>query len=464
MFLLVLVCSLMVQEPANPTPELIERTVGLSGPPIPALKYLLLPSHVDRTPGNAAANYYKAFALKPERPRDPEQARKLQERLEAWDQATPTTLPGKEVAEYLKTWRGSLKGLDDGARQDYCRWQLDLNVGEIGNQLTAIQSMRELSQALILRGKLELAEGRIPDAFTTLQTGLQFGKHIGEGTNMIGLLVGYAITSQFHKLAETVTTAPNAPNLYWALSRYQEQLLDPRPALDGEERQSLSILPTLRALEAGPVSEDEARKAFTETISRLGGIDGLNIPTGLLVLPYLSPSAKPELEARGWTKGDLDRMPNAQAVLLRAILVRREFWQDQVKLFDLPYSVGSVEMRKNRAKRESYTKQHRSDLFLTTFKLLDPALEKTYVAGHRSRRRVAMFRIVEAVRLYAAGYDGKLPATLADVGLPLPLDGSTGKLFEYETIGNGFRLIGPPAEGETVSINTAITMTIRFRK
>jgi hypothetical protein len=58
----------------------------------------------------------------------------------------------------------------------------------------------------------------------------------------------------------------------------------------------------------------------------------------------------------------------------------------------------------------------------------------------RLEQRVALLRCVEALRLYAAAHDGRLPAALAGVGVPLPVDPLTGKPFAYELDGATARL------------------------
>src|SRR5207244_6201401 len=62
---------------------------------------------------------------------------------------------------------------------------------------------------------------------------------------------------------------------------------------------------------------------------------------------------------------------------------------------------------------------------------LVPALYKVRQAQGRLEQRVALLRHVEALRLYAAGHDGKLPEKLSDVPVPLPPDPFTGKPFRY---------------------------------
>jgi hypothetical protein len=66
----------------------------------------------------------------------------------------------------------------------------------------------------------------------------------------------------------------------------------------------------------------------------------------------------------------------------------------------------------------------------------------------RLEQRVALLRHVEALRMYAAAHDGKLPATLADCPVPLSVDGFTGKEFRYQVDGSTAHLRGGSSPDE----------------
>ena len=73
----------------------------------------------------------------------------------------------------------------------------------------------------------------------------------------------------------------------------------------------------------------------------------------------------------------------------------------------------------------------------TLFALLVPGVFKVQEAKARVERRLGLLRHVEALRLYAAEHDGKLPARLADIKVPLPVDPFTGKAFLYGLAARG---------------------------
>src|SRR5260370_9046507 len=56
-------------------------------------------------------------------------------------------------------------------------------------------------------------------------------------------------------------------------------------------------------------------------------------------------------------------------------------------------------------------------------------VHKVGMAQGRVQQRFGLLRCVEALRVYAAEHEGRLPARLEDIKLPLPLDPITGPPF-----------------------------------
>jgi hypothetical protein len=85
------------------------------------------------------------------------------------------------------------------------------------------------------------------------------------------------------------------------------------------------------------------------------------------------------------------------------------------------------------------------------------------MAQARLDQRIALLRCVEALRLYAAGHEGRLPARLADVEVPLPLDPVTGQPFAYEVQGATAVVRGSAPRGmeKNAAYNVRYEVTIR---
>ena len=458
------------------TPVKLDRTLRLVGPSLPILKDSLLPPGRDRLGGNAALGYLRAATLIPEPSRDPAAVKTLRERLEVWEGLPDHQLPpAGELAEYLRPYRPMFRGLDDAARMATCDWQYRGGGGseEVAVATNLVQGRRDATRLLKHRVRLEMAEGRTADALRTLQTGLQHARHVGEAGSAIDLLVAHAIATIMVTQAEHLTTRPGAPNLYWALATLPHPLIDPRPSLDAELRRTMAFLPQLAALEAGPVSEAVAATAFADHMKLLQGAD-LTAGDGLaqtlarvaqtVGLAALAPAARDELAARGWARADLDRMPAAQAVLVRSASLYRELWDDQVALFSLSGPPALAGQEALSAKSARAVKDHPNDPTLAVFSLVLPAAAKVRHAHTRTERRVALFCACEAVRLHAATHGGKLPATLADTSVPVPNDPSTAKPFGYEVTPTGFRLDALPPAGATADVTNAVTLSVTVQR
>jgi hypothetical protein len=72
-------------------------------------------------------------------------------------------------------------------------------------------------------------------------------------------------------------------------------------------------------------------------------------------------------------------------------------------------------------------------------------------------------RCIEALRMHAAENDGKLPARLEDIKLPLPVDPVTGRSFQYKLEAGIGHLRGTPLPGheENPYLNVRYEITIR---
>ena len=280
-------------------------------------------------------------------------------------------------------------------------------------------------------------------------------------------------TAGWSRSARSRSTRPGAPNLYWALATLPHPLIDPRPSLDGELRRTLSFLPQLAALEAGPVSEAVAAKAFRDHMKLLGGaeagaaseLDGpLAQAAQAIGLTLLAPAARDELAARGWARADLDKMPAAQAVLVRSAAIYRELWDEQVSLFSIPGPPAIAHRDALRLKSVQVVNDRPNDPTLQVFARVLPAASKLHHAHSKTERRFAMFQACEAVRLHAATHDGKLPATLGDVSVPVPNDPETAKPFAYEVTATGYRLDGLPPAGKAADVLNAITLSVTAQR
>jgi hypothetical protein len=149
-------------------------------------------------------------------------------------------------------------------------------------------------------------------------------------------------------------------------------------------------------------------------------------------------AARRRLIEAGSTEDLVRRFPPSQLILLDE---RREFEvqrDERTKLLSLPLwqvdsLAGGVEGERSG-----------NGLFADFL----PQITKLCRARGQLERQIALLRHVEALRLYAAGHGGKLPAKLSDIPVPLPVDPFSGKPFDYTVEGTTAHLRGESCSGE----------------
>ncbi|MGO8746469.1 MAG: hypothetical protein ACLQNE_10805 [Thermoguttaceae bacterium] len=152
------------------------------------------------------------------------------------------------------------------------------------------------------------------------------------------------------------------------------------------------------------------------------------------VMKSLAPDAKADLFAAGYAKDVVEAMSPAQAVfsdMFEVYEVRRD---DLLKWFYVPYWRAAEEMER----LESGIKTASTHAeFALLAESLGVDLRNVIYTEARIERQLAVVRVIEAIRLYAAAHGGKLPAKLEEIReVPLPINPVTGKPFAYHLDGD----------------------------
>jgi hypothetical protein len=441
-------------------------TVRPAAEPTPALKYHLLPWPREQHRGNAALHYHRAALLREGIPKE------TQDKFAKFVGVPLKDLPPNDVRPVLRAYKHVLEELNLGAHASYCDWQLSEQIRQdtLGILLPEVQRMREFAALLQLKARLEIAEGRTNDAAATLQTGFALSRHISQMPTLISALVGIAISSIMAAELDNLVQVTGAPNFYWALTDLPRPFIDLRETMQTERHMADSLFPGLRELadnpRAAPLSTQQL-EAFTDRICKLasdyGGPPGLGTRAGLaLMAAKLYPEAKRYLVARGRTAAEVDAMPIVQAALLYQMYQYDEYFDEMVKWQGLPL----WEARPGLLRADRHLKQERArygGLVPTLATLLLPAMQKVFEAQARIDRKIAALRCVEAIRLYAAAHDGKLPLSLSDIqDVPVPIDPVTGKPFQYVAAGNQATLTTPLPPGEQPGAHNTIRYDLTF--
>jgi hypothetical protein len=439
--LLTLLPSSWAADAPAPTETVIRLTVRPAPAPKPALKYQLLPEMREMNPGNPIQAYSLCFGEQ----RNFWYSKQAVENREKWQTMPLKELPLEEMRKWGYGGGNPLRYADYAARLDRPDWQILLQIKREGSKLLLpnIQQLRELASALKVRFRVEIAERRFDDAIVTAKTMLGLSRHLGEHPTLIGNLVGIAVANlAIASPLEEMIQQPGCPNLFWALTDLPHPFIDLRKGLKGER---VFLMADLAPLDDRQAMTDAQLQKAMDHIRQL--MKNINVEKD--VSKWLTTLAKDEGYIRaarqrlidsGLAEAKVKTFPPSQVILLDEKLeyeVRRD---EAAKVMALPFWQAEPILH---ARRQP--KGERED---TLFAGLATSGRRMKLAQVRLEQRLGLLRCVEALRLHAAEHGGKLPATLADVKLPLPVDAVTGKLFVYELKGDTAIVRGTPPPGQ----------------
>lgn len=436
---------------ADDNVHIVKLTISPAARPVPVMRYRLTPAVRELVPGNAAALYYRAIVEAQSINRqlgDSEAHREIRDALNGeWLDLPLEELPLPAAKRALETWQTPFNELAVGVTRAQAIWDLPLREGGVATLLPEIQEMRSFARILALRARVEIAEGSFNDAATTLRTMIRTSQHVSESGTLISSLVGVACDGLAISEVENWIGAADSPNLYWALTALPNPPIDTSLGLESEHLWIDADIPYLDLLEKSILSEAQARH-LTESLSRFIALaveqNDVELPGGLRLpisselaqlLPMLAtyPTAKRELIARGRAPGEVEQMPVAQVVVLRWVEEYREMLDEMLAWGPQSYPEAAPALR-DIEERISNLGNRPSGRFAS---LLLPAVEAARRAELRLQQRVAMLRVIEALRLYAASHGGGLPAKLSEITeVPVPVDPVDLQPFAYELKGS----------------------------
>jgi hypothetical protein len=409
--------------------------------PVPALKYRLYPSNMERKEGNAVPIYLR-FA------HERIDARKQQLRDEPykWNKLPLEKLPLDEVKKFLDNGRlkYELRQLDLGARRRTADWSYTLDAGDpIGMLLPDMQEMRIQAPLLVLKARVEIAEHRYADALHTLETGFSFSQQISEAPFLISALVGIACAYQFTDCLLQLIERPDAPNVYWALTVLPRPLIDLRWGFEFEHELLELQFPDLADLDR-PHSTEEWDAAFARILTSVRkefkrlteGSKNVKPPKPgntpgdpASKSPDLPAARKYLAEVVGMSAVRIDAMPPAEVLLRYMQHLYHELRDELFKCVYVPYPQSRRLAQEAEARLKSAPDTEAGQIAT----MLLPAVLKVRVSQNRLERKLAALRVIEALRMHAAAHGGQLPDKLDEVTIvPVPNDPGTGQPFEYQ--------------------------------
>jgi hypothetical protein len=329
-----------------------------------------------------------------------------------------------------------------------------------------------------MHARLALADGRTEDAVRDLQTTLAMAQHVGRGPSMICPLVGMAIAQLAAAEIDLLIQQPGSANYYWALSDLPQPFIDLRPAFQGERLLVYGTFPYVpqspNAPETHVLTQDEINKALQLILDAQEG--NLFAPAPVykrylaLDIQQKHERAKRELAEVGWSSEKLDRMPHIEVALLHGLLEYDRHLDEAAKWQNMPYWQAEPVLAGLGKKYQTVRGLTRPDAAsIPLAALISSAYGRVYFARARTERKFAALRCLEAIRLYAARHDGKLPSRLDQIKeVPVPVDPFTGKPFEYEVTGDRATLFSAaraaPGQGQKPSPQLALLYEITLKR
>jgi hypothetical protein len=447
---------------------LLDRSLTLTpaAAPVPALRYRLFPRMSERREGNAAPIYMRLVMGW-----DEQRKKQLGEQLDYWLRLPLEGLPRAEVKKFLDSRRYHLHQIELAARRRTADWSYTLDAGSpIELLLPDVQEIRRsLPPLLLLKARLEIAEGHYGEAIHTLETGLSLAQQLSEAPFIISALIGIAVASQMSDSVLELMEQPDAPNLYWALTVLPRPPIDMRRGNEFEEGLFELQFPDLADLDRPRSAQewDGTLRRFRTEVERIIKMDtsskGLTAGNGVAdpasASPDLPEARKYLARTAGMAADKVDAMHPAQVLLLYLVHFHHEMRDEVFKAVYLPYPQGravfDATAKRLKAQPDTQAKQ--------VLRLLVPALVAVQSAQVRIERKLEALRVLEALRMHAAAHDGQLPDRLEEVTVvPIPNDPGTGKAFAYKRDGDSAILTSllPGEPGKS----SALRFRVKMRK
>jgi hypothetical protein len=424
-------------ESAEPTETIVRMKLQPMSAPKPALKYQLLPGLSELNPGNPIQEYLKCFADQ----RNFFFAQEAVSERDKWLEMSLKELPVEKLRHY---GRGPLSLADDAARLDTPDWQILSQLKRSGARtlLPDINQMGTLANPLKVRFRAEIADHRFDDAIGSAKTLLAMSRHINKHPTVVARAVAGRVALYFAlDPLEEMIQQPGCPNLYWALTNLPDPFVDLNGAIDCERIMfdaELSLIDDTQ-----PMSASQIQRAVQALLDL-----PINIPKQDLrnrFDTYVKDESRVEAARNSLTESGLNaetvkQYPPAQVILIDEKRNYELLRDNVLKYASAPYWEAETTLAENEAKASNAT--------VSLFAGLSPHHVLPIRGGLTAvDQRISLLRCIEGIRLYAADHNGKLPKTLSDVTVPLPLDPVTGKPFSYRSDGRTANLRGTPPRG-----------------
>ncbi len=420
-----------------------------------ALEYLFETPYMEQRRGNGALLYETALTLMDGVKSDLVDFD--EDKLGEWQRMEPEDMPLEEVRKTVSRFDRVIYYAELASKCDYCAWEYPIREEGLACVMPSLGGFRTLCRILALKARLAAADGDIDEAMRALRIGISMGRDVGDGPFLVQGLVGVAVNAVMIREAQRLIELPETPNLYWALTSLPRPMIGMHRAMQVESAMLYVELPELQTLDTEVWSDEEALRVGRKIVALMsGGWSGdEDQPESLLAkgamlasAMMLYPEAKQGLIEQGSAVEEVEAMPPLQVILMYKHRQYRRVMDMHFKWCNLPYWQAKEGFERARQALDEYRGGSKLDVIANMLMYTMPAIDRVCFLRARFDRDLDMLRCVEAIRIYAAEHDGKLPRSLDDIStVPVPMDPIYGRAFHYEVDGKTCVLESPVPEG-----------------
>ncbi len=419
-------------QPEKAAPEI--PNFPIRGEGTPALEHRLWMSESSLKPGSAQVHFGRSLTMWNMLAK--EQRNEIQQ---SWGDDIEISL--EERREYVKSldWvYGELHLLAIAEDQRYDLRLKDKSGVEVFTMLLPeIQQSRELARCLGHKFRVQVADGDVEGAVSTLRDGFRLGAFIGQGKTLVQSLVGLAIQAIMLEESLALLELEEVPNMYWAYATLPRPLVNMQAPVEFEMEAIGRVFPIFEIAETEEHDESYWNSQWAKMageLSELGGGPNQSQRAALALIGVAGgEKTRRRLIESGMDSKRVAAMPLMQAVLIDTSRELKRASQDLLKAQYLPAPLrkGVLE-RENERFRTWLREETLTSPAAVVAGMLLPALLSVDEAVTHKEYVVNRIMTVEAIRMHAHANGGELPESLDELG-PAPAlpDPYTGKHFGY---------------------------------
>jgi hypothetical protein len=330
-------------------------------------------------------------------------------------------ITAEEEAAMFNSLKEVYRLIEAASKKRDCDWSYRVEFRGFYTLLPHIQNIRELGGVLQAKANWEIRNGKYDDAVKTIRLGLRLAEHIehSDAPFLVTLLIGTAVRGRMLETVQLLSSQPDAPNLYPALTQIARSGNIYQKALQLEEfgwmltRMSPQKIQELFEKIDGSNKED-CKAMLQDLAEAIIGTDNnwsvadrgtVNLClTGICITCY--PYAKVRLLKRGLTEAEVDKLSTYQVVAPYFVEQMRAAYDEVLVSAMVP-----IDSKLITTDLQVIISRADSPVCLYLGLIL-PAVDASRYAVARMDQFIDLLQITEAIRHYAAVNDGKLPESL----------------------------------------------------